>query len=86
MYVRLIPPGAADTVHYRLKVPETAGDRITLKAKLNYRKFAWCNTQFAYAGIPDPDVPAEFSSDFDNRPFVFTANTRRRRWEAESDS
>ena len=26
-YVRLIPPGAADTVHYRLRVPEDAGDR-----------------------------------------------------------
>src|SRR6185295_1954108 len=32
LYVRLIPPGAADTVHFRLRVPETAGDRIVLKA------------------------------------------------------
>ena len=24
-YVRLVPPGAADTVHYRLQVPEDAG-------------------------------------------------------------
>jgi len=54
LYVRLIPPGAADTVHFRLRVPETAGDRIVLKAKLNYRKFAWWNTQWAYAGIRDP--------------------------------
>ena len=49
-YVRLIPPGAADTVHYRLRVPEDAGDRITLRAKLNYRKFAWWYTQWAFAG------------------------------------
>ena len=41
VYVKLIPPGAADTVHYRLQMPETAGDKITLKAKLNYRKFQW---------------------------------------------
>jgi tetratricopeptide (TPR) repeat protein len=75
VYVRLIPPGAADTAHYRLKVPESAADRITLKAKLNYRKFAWYNTQFSYAGIPDPDVPADFSADFDDRPFIFTAST-----------
>ena len=54
LYVRLIPPGAADTVHFRLRVPETVGDRIVLKAKLNYRKFAWWNTQWAYAGIRDP--------------------------------
>ena len=25
MYARLIPPGAADTVHFRLKVPEDCG-------------------------------------------------------------
>ena len=29
-YVRLIPPGAADTVHYRLQIPEDAGERIIL--------------------------------------------------------
>ena len=27
-YVRLVPPGAADTVHYRLQIPDDAGDRI----------------------------------------------------------
>lgn len=54
LYVRLIPPGAADTVHFRLQVPQDCGDQITLKAKLNYRKFAWWNTQWAYAGIRDP--------------------------------
>ena len=54
-YVRLIPPGAADTVHYRLRIPEDCGDRITVKAKLNYRKFAWWNTQWAFAGVRDPE-------------------------------
>ena len=53
-YVRLIPPGAADTVHYRLQIPDDAGDRITLRAKVNYRKFAWWNTQWAFAGVRDP--------------------------------
>ena len=56
-YVRLIPPGAADTVHYRLRIPEDAGDRLTVKAKLNYRKFAWWNTQWAFAGVRDPAAP-----------------------------
>src|SRR5262249_54072492 len=32
-YVRLIPPGAADTIHYRLNVPEYCGDKIFLRAK-----------------------------------------------------
>ena len=53
-YVRLVPPGAADTIHYRLNIPEDCGDRIYLKAKINYRKFAWWNTQWAYAGVRDP--------------------------------
>ncbi|MGH9329178.1 MAG: multiheme c-type cytochrome, partial [Vicinamibacterales bacterium] len=33
-YVRLIPPGAADTVHYRLRVPQDAADSIRLRAKV----------------------------------------------------
>src|SRR5204863_7225047 len=53
-YVRLIPPGAADTIHYRFQVPERAGNRIFLRAKVNYRKFSWWNTQWAFAGVRDP--------------------------------
>ena len=72
VYVRLIPPGAADTVHYRLHVPANASGRIHLQARLCYRKFAWWNTQFSYAGIPDAAVQAaQYSSEFDDRPYVF---------------
>ena len=53
VYVRLIPPGAADTVHYRMSIPQNAGNNITLHARLLYRKFSWLNTQFAFAGEPD---------------------------------
>ena len=75
-YIRLIPPGAADTVHYRLQVPEDAGDRIFLRAKVNYRKFAWWLTQWSYAGVrdaahPDPAVAASF----DDGNWVFTGDT-----------
>ena len=77
VYVRLIPPGAADTVHYRLHVPEDAGNKIKLEARLNYRKFSWWNTQFAFAGEPNPaQKDATYSTEFDNRQFVFTANTQ----------
>jgi len=72
LYVRLIPPGAADTVHYRLKIPEDAGDSITLKAKVNYRKFAWWNTQWAYAGIRDPsEVASNVAPSYDDGKWVF---------------
>jgi Flp pilus assembly protein TadD len=74
VYVHLIPPGAADTVHYRLHVPESAGNKITLHARLCYRKFAWWETQFAFAGVPDPTQPSKVTNDFDDRKTAFTGS------------
>ena len=75
-YVRLIPPGAADTVRYRLEVPEDCGDRITLKAQLNYRKFAWWNTQWAFAGVRDPaQGPFSLTPGHDDGRWVFSGDT-----------
>ena len=76
VYVRLIPPSAADTVHYRLHIPENAGDKITLHARLCYRKFAWWNTQFSFAGVPDPQSKADVTPHYDDRPFVFTGELK----------
>lgn len=73
VYVRLIPPGAADTVHYRMSVPEHAGNKITLHARLCYRKFSWWGTHFAFAGMPELNKQSEVSPDYDDRPFVFSA-------------
>jgi len=79
--VHLIPPGAADTVHYHLHVPENCGDQITLVAKLNYRKFSWYNTQFSFAGVEAPETKRTSSAekittpDYDDRHFVFTGDT-----------
>jgi tetratricopeptide (TPR) repeat protein len=75
VYVRLIPPGAADTVRYRLQVPQGAGDRITLHARLCYRKFSWWNTQFAFAGVPDPHQgKADQGPGHDDAKYVFTGS------------
>ena len=75
MYAHLIPPGAADTVHYRLKIPEDCGDSITLTAKLNYRKFSWWNTQWAFAGVRDPNRPhPDVAKDHDDGQWVFQGN------------
>ena len=72
VYVRLIPPGAADTVHYRLNIPPNAGNKITLTAKLCYRKFSWWNTHFAYAGVSNQDpVGPQTSTSYDDRQFTF---------------
>ncbi|MGA7513704.1 MAG: tetratricopeptide repeat protein, partial [Candidatus Sulfotelmatobacter sp.] len=72
VYVRLIPPGAADTVHYRMLIPESTGNKITLHARLCYRKFSWWETQFAFAGEPGDKPGREVTPDYDDRLFVFT--------------
>jgi tetratricopeptide (TPR) repeat protein len=73
VYVRLIPPGAADTVHYRVHIPDNAGNKITLHARLCYRKFAWWGTQFSFVGQPDATHPELVTSSFDDRKFTLDA-------------
>ena len=73
LYVRLIPPGAADVVHYRMRIPENAQGPVTLTAKLHYRKFSWQYTRFAYAGraVPGQD-PARVSLHYDSRAYDYS--------------
>jgi Flp pilus assembly protein TadD len=81
VYVHLIPPGAADTAHFRLHIPENAGDKITLHAQLNYRKFSWFNTHFSFAGVEEdttaqPHRPGELTTlDYDDRKWAFNGDT-----------
>jgi tetratricopeptide (TPR) repeat protein len=85
VYVRLIPPGAADTAHFRLHIPENAGEKITLHAKLNYRKFSWFNTHFSFAGVEQPELLAitslsnatKTTPDYDDRKWAFNGDTSK---------
>ena len=73
LYVRLIPPGAADVVHYLVKTPANAKGPIRIVARLNYRKFSWYYTQFAYAGAPRPGQdPALLTRDFNSLEYAFS--------------
>ena len=75
VYAHLIPPGAADTAHFRIQIPPDAGDRIHVVAKLNYRKFSWYNTQFSFAAVHDPaQQNAGTTPDFDDRHWLFTGD------------
>jgi tetratricopeptide (TPR) repeat protein len=75
-YVRLVPPGAADTVHYRLDLPKDVRGNVRLRARVQYRKFAWWNTQWAYAGVRDPAQGAfSLAPGHDDGRFVFTGDT-----------
>jgi Flp pilus assembly protein TadD len=76
VYARLIAPGAADTVHYRLKVPSDVSGRIHLIARVNYRKFMWWNTQWAFAGVRDPSQPnPAVAPSYDDGHWMFTGST-----------
>lgn len=72
LYVHLIPPGAADVAHYLVSVPPNAKGQLHFTAKLNYRKFSWYYTQFAYAGVPKPGhSPTLVAADHDSREYSF---------------
>jgi len=70
LYVRLIPPGAADTVHYRVQIPKNIRGPVTFNARLNYRKFSKYYTEFSYALKPKPGQKAELVSlHYDSRQY-----------------
>ena len=73
LYVRLIPPGAADVAHFRVRIPKEAAGPISLTAKLNYRKFSHYYTQFAYKGEAAPS--GEIKDRIPNLPIITVAQT-----------
>ncbi len=65
-------------MHYRLAIPAGASGKITLRAKVNYRKFAWWNTQWAFAGVRDPSQTGyALAHGHDDGRWVFTGDTSR---------
>ena len=88
LYVRLIPPGAADIAHYRVKIPKDAKGPMQFTAKLNYRKFSRYYTEFAYAANPSrgripncsprASTVCEYSFDPHNIPANVSGNIKGR--------
>ena len=55
-----------------VKMPPNARGPISFTAKLNYRKFSWYYTQFAYAGQPKPGQdPALLGLDHNSLEYQF---------------
>lgn len=54
VYNNQIGPGAADTVHYRLRIPDRVAGQLTIAAKLQYRKFS---RELVAAVAGDPALP-----------------------------
>jgi Flp pilus assembly protein TadD len=65
-YVRLIPPGAADTVHFVVSIPKDAEGPITFQTKLNYRKFTDAYTRFTFGAAK----PGLSDISYDSREYV----------------
>jgi len=57
LYDHQIPPGAADVVHYRLKIPETLSAPIEINAALRYRKFDTTFLKHIYGNERVNDLP-----------------------------
>jgi len=73
VYVRMIPPGAADTVHYRFIVPEGVSGAVQLRARLNYRKHKQSYNRWALGADPAPEQPMTAVSlpNVDTRRWVY---------------
>jgi tetratricopeptide (TPR) repeat protein len=64
-------------VHFRVNVPENAGDKIKFTARLCYRKFSWYNTHFSYAGESKDEPKAPLTqAGYDDRKFAFDASLK----------
>jgi Flp pilus assembly protein TadD len=57
-----------------MSIPQNTGSKITLHARLCYRKFSWFGTQQAFAGQPDLSKLNAVAPDYDDRPTIFTAS------------
>lgn len=57
LYNHQIPPGAAQAVHYLLKVPSDLRDPLTLEVKLQYRKFDTTYMQYVFGKEYSNDLP-----------------------------
>jgi tetratricopeptide (TPR) repeat protein len=72
LYVRTIPPGAADVARYRLTMPKDAGDRITIEVKLCYRKFFNWFSKFVFSGQREPGQTARIDQYVDESRWNFS--------------
>ena len=84
VYTRVIGPGTADAAHFSFQLPEQyAGNQVTLKARLLWRKFDRAYTEFAFKTNPEgfrgfsqtPDLPITLIADDEVNLPVGTAAT-----------
>ncbi|MDA2938347.1 tetratricopeptide repeat protein [Acidobacteria bacterium AH-259-A15] len=70
VYDSSIPPGQADVVHYQFRVPEDARGPLTLRSRLNYRKYNPSFARWVFGGRPASGQEERVSSKVDDRDWV----------------
>jgi len=92
LYSHQIPPGAADVVHYRLRVPENATGAITVDVKLRYRKFDTTFLKHIYGDDYKNELPiVDIAADRITLPLAGSTELPRKaaapapRWERWND-
>lgn len=80
LYNNQIPPGAGQSVHYGLQLPESLSDHVTIEVKLQYRKFDQEFMDIVTKAFKDGDLPIrgfEKGKPFNNPlPVVTIASDR----------
>lgn len=59
LYSHQIPPGAGQTIHYRVAVPEDAEGELTVEVKVLYRKFDREYLDFVAKALGEEQLPAD---------------------------
>lgn len=57
LYVHQIPPGAGQTVHYRIQIPEDVADTVRVQVRLLYRKFDSTYMEFVDRKLTELGAP-----------------------------
>ena len=57
LYNHQIPPGAADVLHYNLRVPSDAQGEVWIEARLRYRKFDQTYVEYVYPSGAPAELP-----------------------------
>jgi len=80
LYDHQIPPGAAQTVHYRLGLPPELDEPVTIEVKLKYRKFDQRYTKIVASQTQPNDAPLrdhQSESPYRNQLPIVTLATDR---------
>ncbi|MCA9240987.1 MAG: hypothetical protein KDA37_12340, partial [Planctomycetales bacterium] len=78
LYNHQIPPGAGQTVHYRLEVPEDATGEVTVEVKVQYRKFDQEYVDFIHNELnkDEKDLPVDAERFHEPLPITTLASDR----------